>query len=148
MEKLKEQKENDEKITRLREFKANIEVDIIKLEKILHLDTADTEASAQVKKELQQTLKETETKYEKVQKKISEENNILAQNRIKKQELRQKINELRNPSLIEELNAFEEKRKEIQETLLQKVSDIKNTNAQIENILSPELNSITKKKNA
>lgn len=140
----KEKKQNEDSITKLREFKAHLEGDIIKLEKILHLDTADLDASRKVKKELQEKLKGVEKETEKIQTAVSEENQSLAKNRIERQQLRQRITDLRNPRLVAELNAFEEKRKQLQEQIIQKQADMKNTDAQKVNILEPEIKNIEK----
>ncbi len=140
----KERKDLEQNIARLRQFKADLEGDIIKLEKVLNIDAADTEANRKVRKELEKALEESEKDIRKVEDDIQEQNRTLAQNRIKKQEMRNKIVELRNPSLIAELNAFEEKRKQSMEEGLQRESDLKNLDAQMDTILRPELENILK----
>ncbi len=140
----KERKKNEEEITQLREFKAHLEGDIIKLEKVLHLDTADLEANKKVKKDLQDSLKEVEKQKAKIEQDITEKNKDLADNRIQRQQLRQKVNDLRNPRLLAELNAFDEKLKQLKEEIIRKQGEMKNSDSQITNILLPEVKNIEK----
>ena len=56
----KAKKENEERINRLREFKATLEGDIIKTEKSLHLDTSDLDSDKDFKKQLDKRGKELE----------------------------------------------------------------------------------------
>jgi chromosome segregation protein len=76
--------------------------------------------------------------------KTSEKNRALAQLKIKKQQLRDKINELRNPSLLAELNAFEQKKTQLREDVNNYRMEIKNNDAQILNVLNPEKDNIGK----
>ncbi|MBT3537009.1 chromosome segregation protein SMC [Candidatus Woesearchaeota archaeon] len=137
---------NEEEIVKLREFKAHLEGDIIKLEKILHLDSGDTEANNKLRKELEQQAEKMDSDINKVQNTLSGMNRELAQNKIAKQELRNKINELRNPVLIAELNAFEEKRKELNETMIKTEAELNSIKAQVKNILEPEISNLNKVK--
>ena len=138
----KDKKENEDTIYHLRQEKAGLEGDIIKLEKLLNLQSGDTEASKKERKELESQLKEAEKKIDNVVSKISECNRTLAQNKIKRQDVRNRITELRNPALIAELNAFEEKRSQLKEELVAKNGEIKNFDAQIINVFRPELENI------
>ncbi|MFC1753944.1 chromosome segregation protein SMC [Thermoproteota archaeon] len=140
----KDRKDNEDMIFKLREEKAHLEGDIIKLEKLLHLDSDDTEASKNEKTELNKQLKETEKKIDDVINKISECNKTLAGNKIKRQDVRNRISELRNPALIAELNAFEEKKSQLKEELVAKNGEISNMHSQISNVFNPELENIEK----
>ena len=135
---------NEEAITRLREFKANLEGDIIKLEKTLNLDAADVDASKKEKDELKEELKRVEKEIDIAVRKISDVNKTLADAKVKRQQIRLKISELRNPALLAELNAFEEKRRELREQVVQRQADLKNTDGQIVNILQPEIENLQK----
>lgn len=139
-----ERKKLDEQITRLRQFKADIEGDIIKLEKILHLDTTDMDASRKVRAEFEKSLADVQKNIRAVEDTIVTQNGLLTKNRVEKQELRSKIADLRNPVLVAELNAFEEKRKQLVDTQLKKESDVKTIDSQIQNILAPERENIGK----
>jgi len=140
----KERKKNEEEIAQLREFKAHLEGDIIKLEKVLHLDTADLEANKKVKKDFQDSLKDVEKQTAKIEQDISDMNKGLADNRVQRQQLRQKVNDLRNPRLLAELNAFDEKLKQLKEEIIRKQGEMKNSESQITNILLPEVKNIEK----
>lgn len=139
-------KRNDleKNIVRLREFKANIEGDIITKEKSLHLDSGDLDASKKMKKELTEQSIKHEKELESLQSKISIYNKEFAQLKIQKQQLRDKIAHLRNPLLIAELNTFEQKKNEIKEKCIELDGNSRSLQTQIKNILIPEKENITK----
>lgn len=137
-------RDNEELITRLREFKANLEADIIKLEKILRVDSDDLGADKTEKTTLRNQLKELEKKTEDIINKISEKNRELATNKIEKQKLRDAINQLRNPSLLAELTSYEQKKQELKEEIMNLRNDIKQTELQKENIFGPERENVQK----
>ncbi|MFC1753267.1 chromosome segregation protein SMC [Thermoproteota archaeon] len=143
--KLENEKEGaEEKIVRLRELKAHLEGDIITTEKTLHLESGDIDVNKKVKQSLKENLKKAEKEWDTIQNTIGEKNQILTQNRIKRQELRTKITELRNPLLIAELNAFEEKRAELRESIIKLESELNNLNTQTDHHLVPERENILK----
>jgi len=131
----KDKTENEEKIYKLREFKANIEGDIIKTEKSLHLDTSDLEASKSYKDELKKQLADASKKLDTITDTISEATSELAQLKIKKQQLHDKIAELRKPTVIAELNAYEEHRKKLNDQVILVTTDLKSIEAQLSEIL-------------
>ncbi|MCX8147122.1 MAG: chromosome segregation protein SMC [Candidatus Woesearchaeota archaeon] len=140
----RDKKNNENSIERLRKDKADLEGDIIKLEKLLNLQAGDTDASKKEKKELESARKEIDKKIDSLAIQVSECNKVLAENKIKRQQIRGRITELRSPALLAELNAFEEKRKQIKEEIIAKTGEIKNIDAQISNIFRPELENISK----
>jgi chromosome segregation ATPase len=75
---------------------------------------------------------------------ISGTNRELADNKIKRQQLREKINQLRSPTLIAELNAFEEKKREIRETSIKLDSELGNVEIQVKTMLIPEKENVIK----
>lgn len=137
-------RDNDELINRLREFKANLEGDIIKIEKSLRLESDDVDADKTVKKELAESLKTLDAEYDRVSSSISQSNSELARAKIEKQKLRDQINQLRNPALLAELTSYEQKKSELKEDILNLKSEIKNSTAQIDSILGPEKENISK----
>jgi len=134
----KRQEENENEISKLREKKANLEGEVIKKERSLHLERGDLEADENTKQELKEELKTIEKEKEILSSQIDEVNKQLTQIKIKKQQLRNRINELRNPALLAELNAFEEKRKEFDEDIIQIDSDVRNITTQINEMKLPE----------
>ncbi|MBN2423074.1 chromosome segregation protein SMC [Candidatus Woesearchaeota archaeon] len=140
----KKKQENEDSIARLRELKVNLEADIIKSEKSLHLESDDLEVSKKLKKELFGKLQEIEKDLVNIQKEISICNKELADAKIKKQALREKISALKSPTLIAELNTFEQKKTELKEDIFKAQADIKNIEVQVSTILSPELTNTNK----
>lgn len=111
-------KENDEKIIKLREQKAILEGEVIKKEKALHLHTEDLEADQQYKEDLIKNIKKFDEELSLEAVKISSVVKDLTELKIKKEKLRSQIFEIRKPTVIAELNAFEGKRKKLQEDLI------------------------------
>jgi len=140
----KRRSENYDRINKLREEKANSEAEIIKLEKLLHLDSEDIGINKKQKEALQKEMKEIDITLNKVIADVSGKNSELANLKMKRQDLRNKINELKNPTLIAELNAFEEKKRELREEIIVLSGELKNSDSEITNILAPEQQNIDK----
>jgi len=130
-------KENEDMIIKLRKDKAELEAEIIKIEKTLHLDSGDLLMNEKQKGEMSVLLEKVDKELDSIQDEIIEVNRELAQNKIKRQGLRDKISQLRNPRLLAEFNAFEEKKTQIKERIIQIESELKNFDTQIK-IVSPE----------
>ncbi|MBU2561158.1 MAG: chromosome segregation protein SMC [Nanoarchaeota archaeon] len=137
-------KDAEEQIVRLRELKANLEGEIIKMEKSLHLEAGDIDVNKKVKAELKARLKKMETDIDAVLRKVSDNNRELANNKIKRQELREKISKLRSPTLLAELNTFEQKKREIRESHIKLDSELGSIEMQINTMLIPERENINK----
>ncbi|MBI2652740.1 AAA family ATPase, partial [Candidatus Woesearchaeota archaeon] len=134
----KRRNENEAKITELREKKAVLEGEIIKSETSMHLESNDTEISKQQQKEFEAKEKEIESEISKINNKIAEHNKELMNLKIEKQKLRNMIAQLNDPTLLAELNTFEQKFKELSEEIIRLSSEIKNIDAQIINIFIPD----------
>ncbi|MCH8004537.1 MAG: AAA family ATPase [Nanoarchaeota archaeon] len=131
--------ENEDLIANLRTKKAGLEGEIIKIEKSLHLEATDLEASEQKKSSLLELEKEIDKKIKLVQDKTNVLNNELTTIKTERQKLRSAITQLSNPTLIAELNAFEEKLKELDESIIRIDSEIKNVDIQAEDIYKKEV---------
>jgi len=129
---------NEEEISTLRKMRSELEAEIIKLEKTLHLDTHDLDATSGLKNELKEKLQKVSTGLNHVQKRITSINRELASLKSKKQTLRSQVNELRNPRLLAQLSAFEESRQNGREDLLRLKSEIKNLSTQVDQLIAPE----------
>jgi len=130
--------DNESRITELREKKAVLEGEIIKSETSMHLEPSDTDVSRQQQKELQEKDKELDNEISRIAGKVSETNRELANLKIEKQKLRGIIAQLNDPTLLAELNTFEQKFKELSEEIIRLSSEIKNIDSQIINIFIPE----------
>ena len=134
--------ENEKEIEKLRKERVELESSIIKAEKTLHLEPMDLELSKQKKDALKDESSSIDKNIEKITEKVSSLNKELTGLKIGKQNLRQKITELRDPALIAELSTFEEKNRQINESIVQIAAEMKNTNMQINTIHSPEIGKI------
>ncbi|MBI2651344.1 chromosome segregation protein SMC [Candidatus Woesearchaeota archaeon] len=134
----KKKLENEEIIAKLRTLKADLEGGILNMEKSLHLEATDLEANEEKKANLMKHEQEIDKKIKLLQDKINSLNTGLAAIKTEKQKLRANISQLSNPTLIAELNAFEEKLKELTETVIRIDSEIKNMDVQSESIYRSE----------
>ncbi len=129
---------NEQEISALRNTRAELEAECIKLEKILHLEDADLNATTELRKELTLQLKKVNDTLAGVQRDVSNINRELAELKSKKQLLRSEVSALRNPRLLAQLTAFEELRQKSREELLRYEGDLKNSLAQLEQMFAPE----------
>ncbi|MBI4016945.1 MAG: chromosome segregation protein SMC [Candidatus Aenigmarchaeota archaeon] len=110
--------EHEEKISKLRQVKIELEADIIKTEKTLHLNTSDTDANLSYKEELIGRHKETANGLSAIEEEVQKKTRSLTDLKIRKQQLRDQINQLRNPAILAELSALEAKQKELNEQIV------------------------------
>lgn len=136
--------ENEDLIQELREKKANLEGDIIKSEKSLHLDEDDLSASQGYKDELLKEQRDAEKSLENVQRNIAESNKKLIDIKTRKQKLKEKIGQIKNPILLAELNSFEQKRHEVREEIIKVDANMKNFQTQASDMMSREKESTNK----
>lgn len=129
---------NEQQIHGLRTKKGELEGEIIKLEKSLHLDTDDLDASSAQKRSLQEQLKKVETNLREAQKEITLANRELADLKSKKAMLRSQISQLRNPRLLAQLQAFESSRQQTREKIVRLEGDLKGSAMQQNQMFAPE----------
>ncbi len=127
----KRREELEERIESLRTEKANLEGEIIKTEKGLHLEAGDVDLSRKQKGDFEKDLEKTDKSISELQDKTRDKNKELTSYKIKRQELRNKIAQLRDPVLLAELSAFQEKKREISEEIIKYESEMKNFDTQI-----------------
>ncbi|MCX6710447.1 MAG: hypothetical protein NTV63_05885, partial [Candidatus Woesearchaeota archaeon] len=108
-----QKKKSEDAIAELRVKKSTLEGDITKIERGLHLESNDLDASKREKQLLRESAKKTEEKLKEQEKLILSESKKLGEIKGKKQEMRIRISQLRDPSIIAELTAFEQKKQEL-----------------------------------
>ncbi|MFH1399488.1 MAG: chromosome segregation protein SMC [Candidatus Woesearchaeota archaeon] len=140
----KRREENEELIQKLRGQKAELEGEIIKTEKSLHLESGDTSADKGQKQQLAKQLQDVDEKIKQVNQSIQQCNKEFADIKAGKQELRVKISQLQNPALLAELNTLEEKRAELKDESIQTTHQITSIQMQIKDMFGPELEKIDK----
>ncbi len=137
----KKKYDNEEHINSLRKLKAELEGEIIKGEKSLpgieqdaspHAKRKDLEAQDGM---LEKTINDAISQ-------ISVQNRELANLKIEKQKLRAAITQLNNPALIAELNAFEQKHRELQTEIINMQAEMKNSERMLKDVSLPELEKI------
>lgn len=130
--------ENEAIIDQLRNKRAELEGEIIKGEKSLHLESGDIEASEKIKQDLEKQSKETDDELEKLGGNIDGFVKEITRLKMDKQALRERVNNIRNPSLLAELNSFEEKRNSLTESMIHTDAEIRGTDNEINSMKLPE----------
>ncbi|RJQ19358.1 chromosome segregation protein SMC [Candidatus Woesearchaeota archaeon] len=138
----KRRRQNEDRIAKLRETKANLEGDIIRQEKSLHLETGDVETTRGFKDDLQKTIKQIADELQSLEEKIGDETGALTQMKIERQQLRDKMTQMRNPRVLAELNAFEEKRRQLQSESVRLDAEIKGVEMQLESVFGRDRQNI------
>jgi len=131
-------KNNEIRIEELRKEKANLDADIIKLEKTLHLSSADLDADKKEKEKIIVELSSVDAAAEKIRKELIDKNTELTKLKEQKQKLREELTRLRSPTLLAELNSFDQKKNELKEEIGKLQLEIKGKDSEINNILGPE----------
>lgn len=131
-------------VQKLREHKAELEGEIIKQEKSLHLDLNDLDSSRTDKDQMRTKIQEIEKTMDAIQDDLSQTNRDLAQLKVKRQQEKSKIMQLRNPTVLAELNTLEDKRKQIIEEIGDIRNEIKGIMTQVSAIFGPEKENINK----
>ncbi len=140
----KSKNDNENRLSELKSTKAELEAEILKTERSLHLDSDDMGATEEEKTKLQEEITRIDSELAKIQGELQSMNKEMVDMKIEKQKLREKITELRNPALLAEMNSFEEKKQELREELSSLRGDLKNSDSEISNILMPEKENIDK----
>ncbi len=133
---------NENKISSLRNKKSELEAEIIKTEKTLHLDTSDLDASQEQKQELKNNLAGINQKLSSMQKNIISINRKLAELKTGRQLTKDEISQLKDPKLLAQLSAFEESKNSLREELATIKNEIKNIDLKVTDLILPEKNKI------
>jgi chromosome segregation protein len=131
-----EKKAIEDKISELREKKATLEGDIIKTERGLHLESSDLEVSKRNKELAKEDAKKTDVRIKEKESALASAGKKLIEIKGKKQELRLKISGLRDPVLLAELTAFDQKKTALKEENNQADISLGTLSSQIEMITS------------
>ena len=136
--------ELEEVITRHRTLKAELEAEVLTLSKMLHVDEADTGKIKEDKVSFSARIKEVDKELSTLGNELSLLNKEIVQKKIKRQMLKDKVNDIRNPLKLAELNTLEEKRQSTREEMIKCDSEIKSLEIQIKDIIGPEEEKIQK----
>jgi chromosome segregation protein len=134
----------EEKIIRMRNFRAELEGDIIKTERALHLGDTDLDSTMKSRKDLQKENDDVDKEMRELQNTITKTNTEFAQNKIKRQQLKDQVTMLRAPTLIAELNTFEQKKAELNEFLIKLDSEVSSLESQQNAMFASEKQNIDK----
>lgn len=143
--KVEKAKESNEKsIVELRTQKGELEGDIIKMEKSLHLDSSDLDATRAQKKQLELEMEDVSKRINQIGLSVSDCNRALVSIKIEKQKIRSQLDELKNPILLAQLNAYDEKKSQLCMHVNELDMEIKGLNMQLEQVLCRDKTNIEK----
>ncbi len=128
----------EEEITALRKLKGELEGEIISMEKKLHLDSSDLDASSELKKDLISELKVVDTKLNDLQKEVMTMNRSLAGIKGEKQALRSQMMQSNDPRVQAQLSSFEETRQQLREDMVRLNSEKKSLMGQATGLVGAE----------
>ncbi len=135
---------NEEKISNLRKKISEHEAAIIKLERTLHLESEDLNASLELKEKLRKDENTLQNQITAIQEEITTLTKKIAALKSEKNQLREKLAEIRSPALIATISTFEEQERKLNEKLLKINNEINNIKSKIDDILIPESKKIQK----
>ncbi|MFW6025392.1 MAG: chromosome segregation protein SMC [Candidatus Woesearchaeota archaeon] len=141
--KLEEKKtRTEEHISNLRKEKASLEGEIIKEEKSLSLNQDELDVSKDKKEVLQEKIDDIDDELDEIRSKLRTRMKDLTKLKTQKQEKRDEISSARDPSLIAELNSYEDKKESIKEQLSKVNVKLSTQESRKENVFLKELNKI------
>ncbi|MBI2143701.1 chromosome segregation protein SMC [Candidatus Woesearchaeota archaeon] len=136
---LEQEKETAEAaIASLREKKAALEGDIIKMERSLHLESSDVDVSKKQKQELQEELKSVISKLREAEDRLLGQTRLVAELKSRRMQAREQIASLRNPAFLAELNAFDKRKQELSEQIQRSENESRTIEVQLNEVFSQE----------
>jgi chromosome segregation protein len=129
---------NESGISIMRKEKMQLEGEIARLEKTLHLAGEDLDATEQQKSDLVKQMSDVNVQLMSIQDQVDLINKDLAETKSKKEKLKVEINQLRNPRLLAELQAFEEARRNVRDVVMEIKNDIIAIERQVVSMMQPE----------
>lgn len=137
-------KETEEDISELRKKKASLEGEIIKEEKSLNLDKDDLDVSKDKKEVLIDKINKFEDDLDEINSEIRSNMKDLTKLKTEKQEKREKMSSARDPTIIAELNSYEDNKESIKEKISKVDVKISTQESRKENVFLKELEKIKK----
>ena len=134
----KDKDSNEQRILKLRREKLELEVDVTKMEKSLHLGSGDLDATTLEKKQLEKQRDDIDKKLREIQATVNIHTKELAQEKTRKEQLKLKVTTMRNPRLLAELTAFDEARQAMRDEILKMNSESGSIETQIKTMMRPE----------
>ena len=114
------------------------------LERLLKLDSQDAGKDKEHKAALQKAFTDATTRLEKIQETISEMNKRLTTDKVEKQKLRESLLELRNPAVLAEISAIDQKKQTLDTERITLKAQLDSVKTQKASVYDPELENVTK----
>ncbi|MFT4309651.1 MAG: chromosome segregation protein SMC [Candidatus Woesearchaeota archaeon] len=140
----KKRAEHEEMLNARKVYKSELEGDIIKGEKTLHLASSDLDIDNVKEKELNKSLKDVNESL----KKLSQESYALTRRitdlKVERQKIRSTLSESRNPRILAELSAFEQKHRDLRERIISIDAQVKESRTRSTELYNVEKDKIAK----
>ncbi len=127
--------ENEILLTKLREDKANLEANILKIEKTLNIEGGDVNKLFDEKKILSEEIKKLDISINSYDRKINQHNKEIEELKVKRDKAKEKLS---NPDAARELEPLENGKLKLREDYLAIAGNIKNIEMQVSTMLLPE----------
>ena len=128
--------ETEISISNLRDEKAHLESEILKVEKTLNIEGIDVNKILDEKKNISSEIKNFDSTILNYENKIKEVNKILEQLKVKREKAKEQLS---NPEISKDLEKLEEDKLKLKEQYLTVQSSIKNIDVQVSTMLMPEI---------
>lgn len=140
----KDKIDNEEKIVRLRELKASLEGDIIRIEKSLFINAEDVGVSVKLKTEFKEKLGVIDARVREANTIITGKTRTLTDLKVERQKLRAQVTDIRNPTKLAELNTFEERLQKVKEEIAGLSAQVSQISSQAKQMYAPEMENINR----
>src|SRR3989344_5998094 len=136
----KKRSQSESKLSELRDEKSNLEGEIIKIQ----VSVGDIDNIEKEKLELNRQFKEISSKLSSLDTDLSKKDKILKELNSKRLGFKEKIDKKRSPELMRKIESLEKDDQKLTEEVITLNSEIKNINTQINQMILPEKESMSK----
>lgn len=118
--------------------KSELEGEIIKGEKSLHLAGTDLDATSEKESSLKAELKSVEAELKELSSTVSKKTKELTNRRIERQKLRNQVAEQKNPRVLAELQAFQQKHQQLRDRIIAIDAEIGSSQGRMDEMVASE----------
>ena len=143
--KIEEQREAlEDRLNKKKVEKAELEGEIIKSEKSLHIAGGDLDADTEKQNSLKKELESIDSELKEINSRTVKITKELTNVKIEKQKLKGKMSEMKNPRILAELSAFEQKNRELRERIIAIDAEMKSSQSRVKDMYSQEKERISR----
>jgi chromosome segregation protein len=133
----------EKKLNELKVSKSELEGEIIKGEKALHLAGSDLDADDDKERSLKTELKSIDAQLKTISSEVTKRTRVLTDLKVERQKLKSRIAEQKNPRVLAELQAFQLKHQQIRERIVAIDAQVGTSQSRFDEMHSSEKRKIT-----